>query len=88
MNKNTTAFPASPVQDNFGKVFTPFPGFTKYEYVLLQFSLKGDFGDWPDHMSAEDIAMAIMQGAKVMADAYFSALEQPEEKPQPFTIIQ
>lgn len=88
MNKNTTAFPASPVQDNFGKVFTPFPGFTKYEYVLLQFALKADFNDWPGEANENEIAAAIMDGAKVLADAYFSALEQPEEKPQPFTIIQ
>lgn len=87
-NQHSTAFPAQAAQDNFGKIFTPFPGFTKYEYVLLQFALKGDFSDWPILMSSNDIAMAIIEGAKVMTDAYFKSLELPEEKQQPFTIIQ
>lgn len=45
-----TAFPAQAAQDNFGKIFTPFPGFNMYDYVLLQFALRGTAYDiyFPD----------------------------------------
>lgn len=88
MNKLTTAFPAHPVQDNFGKVFTPFPGLTKYEYVLLQFAAQGasQTPEWPENMTGEQIAAAIMEGAKVLTEAYFNALEAPQAD-QPAPII-
>ena len=34
--QNQTAFPAFPIQDNLGKVITPFPGMTKVEYFSME----------------------------------------------------
>ena len=81
-NKHTTAFPAQSVQDNFGKIFTPFPGFTKYEYVLLQMAITGVNSDFTfnDNVPIEKLADYVMEGAKVLTDAYFNALEQIDAK--------
>ena len=35
------AFPAFPLQDNFGKFATPFPGFSKLEFIALVFFKEG-----------------------------------------------
>lgn len=88
-NQHSTAFPAQAAQDNFGKIFTPFPGFTKYEYVLLQFALTGvkEF-IFDDFMySNKEIADFVMLGAKELADAYFSALQKDKDNSQPLSII-
>lgn len=76
-----TAFPAQAAQDNFGKIFTPFPGFNMYDYVLLQFALTGAASDinFPDQASDEQAAAAIMEGAKCLADAYFDAIQPKDE---------
>ena len=34
------AFPAFPAQDQFGSIVSPFPGFSKFEFVVLKFSKK------------------------------------------------
>lgn len=32
----STAFPAQAAMDNYNRVFTPFPGITRFEYIVLQ----------------------------------------------------
>lgn len=87
-NKETTAFPAQAAQDSLGKIFTPFPGFTKEEYVLLQFALTGVSAMTDDEeLSNEQLADAVMIGARELTDAYFRALEKPEQKTNSLTII-
>lgn len=78
--KNQTAFPAQAAQDNLGKIFTPFPGFTMYQYVLLQFALTGATEQItiPDSASDEQLADHIMDGAKCLAEAYFRAIDIKE----------
>lgn len=34
------AFPAFPAQDQFGSIVSPFPGFSKFEFVALEFAKK------------------------------------------------
>lgn len=87
-NKQSTAFPAQAAQDSLGKIFTPFPGFTKEEYVLLQFALSGVTAMTDEEeLSNDQLADGVMIGARVLTDAYFRALEKPEQKTDPFTII-
>ena len=87
-NKQTTAFPAQAAQDSLGKIFTPFPGFTKEEFVLLQFALIGaNDMTGPENLTVDQIADSLMRGAQCLTDAYFRALEQPEAKNDPLTII-
>lgn len=82
IDRNQPAFPAQAAQDNLGRVFTPFPGFTRYEYVLLQFALSGVAELAPeDDLTDKQISKAIMQGAKMLAEAYFEAIDDtPETK--------
>lgn len=35
------AFPSFPLQDQFGKFVTPFPGFSKFEFIALDFYKQG-----------------------------------------------
>jgi hypothetical protein len=35
------AFPAFPLQDQFGKFISPFGGFSKFEFIALQFYQQG-----------------------------------------------
>jgi hypothetical protein len=85
INRQQPAFPAQAAQDNLGKIFTPFPGFTQYEYVMLQFALKGvnEELDLPESLDDTEVARvvadAIMQGAKILTDAFFKAVTPPEE---------
>jgi hypothetical protein len=81
INRNQPAFPAMPAQDNLGRVFTPFPGLTQYEYVMLQFALTGAQSELslPDQVTDEHFAAAIMEGAKVLTDAFFKAVTIPEQ---------
>ena len=69
-----------PAQDNLGRVFTPFPGFTQYEYVMLQFALKGvnEEIELPAEATDQDAAAAIMEGARLLTDAFFKAVTPPE----------
>ena len=69
-----------PAQDNLGRVFTPFPGFTQYEYVMLQFALKGvnEEIELPADATDQDAAAAIMEGARLLTDAFFKAVTPPE----------
>jgi hypothetical protein len=80
INRQQPAFPAQAAQDNLGKIFTPFPGFTQYEYVMLQFALKGvnEELDLPENLDDTKVADAIMQGAKILTDAFFKAVTPPE----------
>lgn len=87
-NKDTTAFPAQAAQDSLGKIFTPFPGFTKEEYVLLQFALTGVSAMTHDEeLSNEQLADAVMIGARELTEAYFRALEKTQQKKESLTII-
>lgn len=87
-NKETTAFPAQAAQDSLGKIFTPFPGFTKEEYVLLQFALTGVNAMTDDQeLSNEQLADAVMIGARELTEAYFRALEKTQQKKESLTII-
>lgn len=88
-NKETTAFPAQAAQDSLGKIFTPFPGFTKYEFVLLQFALTGVKAIFLEEqdLTNEQLADAVMLGAKELTDGYFRALEQNKDNLQPLSII-
>lgn len=87
-NKETTAFPAQAAQDNLGKIFTPFPGFTKEEYVLLQFALTGVSAMTDDEeLSNEQLADLVMIGARELTEAYFRALEKTQQKKESLTII-
>ena len=81
INRQQPAFPAQALQDNLGKIFTPFPGFTQYEYVMLQFALKGvnEELDLPKDLTHGEVAAHIMEGAKVLTDAFFKAVIPPEE---------
>lgn len=80
INRQQPAFPAMPAQDNLGRVFTPFPGFTQYEYVMLQFALKGvnEEIELPSDATDHDAAAAIMEGARLLTDAFFKAVTPPE----------
>lgn len=87
-NKDTTAFPAQAAQDSLGKIFTPFPGFTKEEYVLLQFALTGVSAMTDDEeLSNEQLADLVMIGARELTEAYFRALEKTQQKKESLTII-
>ena len=88
-NKETTAFPAQAAQDSLGKIFTPFPGFTKYEYVLLQFALTGihTIIENNDEFTNEQLANAVMLGAKDLTEAYFRQVDKDQDKLQPLSII-
>ena len=80
VNRQQPAFPAQAAQDNLGKIFTPFPGFTQYEYVMLQFALKGVNEDLelPESITDSEVAAHIMEGARVLTDAFFKAVTPPE----------
>lgn len=72
-NKNKTAFPAFPAQDNFGKIFTPFGGQTFYEYVLLQFSAQ---------LSTRHIIPTVcVDLAAEYTEAYFNKLSELNNQP-------
>lgn len=82
INRNQPAFPAMPAQDNLGRVFAPFPGLTQYEYVMLQFALTGAQSELNvhDQITDEHFAAAIMEGAKLLTEAFFEAVTPPEAK--------
>jgi hypothetical protein len=80
INRQQPAFPAQAAQDNLGKIFTPFPGFTQYEYVMLQFALRGvnEELELPENLTDGEVAEHIMEGAKVLTNAFFKAVTPPE----------
>jgi hypothetical protein len=71
------AFPAFPLQDQFGKFISPFGGFTKFEFIALQFYKQG--------ISLED---SFMKSLEFMAsyDEFISLLD--EEQKTKLQIIQ
>jgi hypothetical protein len=86
--KTQPAFPAFPMQDNFGKVGTVFPGLTQYEHVLLQFALSGVNSDLPEsELNDEQFADAIMAGAEVLTDAFFRAVDKKTNNDNALKII-
>jgi len=79
--KTQPAFPAFPMQNNFGKIATAFPGLSQYEHVLLQFALSGvnlgiDSELPQSELNNEQFADAIMAGAKILTEAFFRAVDK------------
>jgi hypothetical protein len=86
--KTQPAFPAFPMQDNFGKIMTAFPGLSQYEHVLLQFALTGVNSELPPmQLNDEQFADAIMAGAKVLTEAFFRAVDKETNNDNGLKII-
>jgi hypothetical protein len=75
ITKNDPALPCMPIQDSLGRLTAPIPGFTKYQYVVLEIYKELINKVYNDHDS-EFTSDGVMLVACEMADTYFNILNQ------------
>ena len=69
------AFPCMPLQDSLGRLMAPFPGFTKYEEVLLRIVCAKEANGIYNTLSDE----SLFRDAISMANLFFEKLEKIHE---------
>jgi len=74
-NKKNPAFPCMPIQDSLGRLVAPIPGFTKYEYVVLEI-YKELLNKLYDDRDPEFTDRGVMLVACEMADTYFTTINE------------
>jgi hypothetical protein len=75
ITKNDPALPCMPIQDSLGRLIAPIPGFTKYEYVVLEIYKELINKLYDDH-DTEFTSDGVMGVACEIADSYFDNLNQ------------
>lgn len=80
--KTQPAFPAFPAADNFGKIFTPFPGLSQYEYVLLQF-----VKEFAHNYDIDEESKEMMVNAEKYTRAFFNHIDSEKDKDETSPVI-
>jgi hypothetical protein len=75
-NLKNPAFPCMPIQDNLGRLVAPIPGFTKYEYSVLQIVAAKDAGN--SYATISDRTM--VKEAIELVNEIFKQLNEQNEK--------
>ncbi len=85
-DKNAPAFPCMPAQDQFGRIYAPIPGMTKYEQVLLQILCAKEMQNNQSRIGLS----TLLKECTILADEYFLTLEklQDEKETSPVISIQ
>ena len=78
MNYNLAnpAFPCMPIQDNLGRLVAPIPGFTKYEFAVLQIVAAKDASN--SYATISDKTM--VREAIELVNEIFKQLNEQNEK--------
>ena len=86
IDKNAPAFPCMPAQDQFGRIYAPIPGMTKYEQVLLQILCAKESQNNKSRIGLS----VLLKECTILADEYFLTLEklQDEKENSPVISIQ
>ena len=75
-DKNAPAFPCMPAQDQFGRIYAPIPGMTKYEQVLLQILCAKEMQNNHSRIGLS----TLLKECTILADEYFLTLEKLQEE--------
>lgn len=76
VEKNSPAFPCMPAQDQFGRIYAPIPGMTKYEHVLLQILCAKEGNSRTGY---QDSPSMIMKESLILTEEYFKTLQKLED---------
>ena len=83
IDKNAPAFPCMPAQDQFGRIYAPIPGMTKYEQVLLQILCAKE-----SQNNHSKIGLStLLKECTILADEYFLTLEKIENAKESTPVI-
>ena len=84
IDKNAPAFPCMPAQDQFGRIYAPIPGMTKYEQVLLQILCAKEGNSRTGY---QDTPSMIMKEALILTEEYFKTLQKLEDAKENAPVI-
>lgn len=83
IDKNAPAFPCMPAQDQFGRIYAPIPGMTKYEQVLLQILCAKE-----SQNNHSKIGLStLLKECETLANEYFLTLEKIENEKEANPVI-
>lgn len=82
-DKNAPAFPCMPAQDQFGRIYAPIPGMTKYEHVLLSILCAKEMQNNQSRIGLS----TLLREAETLANEYFLTLEKIENEKENSSVI-
>jgi len=82
-NHEQPARPCMPLQDTMGRLVAPFPGFTKYEEVLLRILCAKEQNGMYDSLSNE----TLFRDSMTLTDLFFEKTKKQENEPGSASII-
>ena len=83
VDKNAPAFPCMPAQDQFGRIYAPIPGMTKYEQVLLQILCAKEMQNNQSRIGLS----TLLKECTILADEYFLTLEKLQDEKETSPVI-
>jgi hypothetical protein len=83
VEKNAPAFPCMPAQDQFGRIYAPIPGMTKYEQVLLQILCAKESQNNKSNIGIS----TLLKECTILADEYFLTLEKLQDAKENTPVI-
>jgi hypothetical protein len=83
VEKNSPAFPCMPAQDQFGRIYAPIPGMTKYEHVLLQILCAKEMQNNQSRIGLS----TLLRECETLANEYFLTLEKIENEKETSPVI-
>ena len=83
VEKNSPAFPCMPAQDQFGRIYAPIPGMTKYEHVLLHILCAKEMQNNHSKIGLS----TLLRECETLANEYFLTLEKIENEKETSPVI-